>query len=177
LTSCQIAEICRQVLEVLHHLHIKRIIHGDVKSENLILAANGSVKLIDFGFARWESGSAGEKQGTPCFMAPEIIRGEPASVSADIWAFGIMLFEMCTGYVPYQDQEAERAHELILSNGALDIPDTVDPELTDLLDRCLQVDPSKRASAADLLLCPVIQNYTGNQTVQQLVKTFRRNKK
>ena len=92
--------IALQVARALEYVHSKKIIHRDIKPENVHLDASGKAKLMDFGIAKAEGLSmtkAGFALGTPYYMAPEQVLGEQVAEPADVYAFGIMLFEMFTG--------------------------------------------------------------------------------
>ncbi len=92
------------VCEALQAVHDAGLVHRDVKPENVLLTSNGEVKLSDFGIARETKGQAltrpGAAMGTPGFVAPEVLRGEPASVRADLYALGAMLRQLVTGEAP-----------------------------------------------------------------------------
>lgn len=99
-------DIAVQVLRALAHAHAKGIVHRDVKPHNILLQANGDVKVYDFGIAQTIGEKrAGEEKtsvmGTVYYLSPEQARAEPAEVRSDIYSFGITLFEMLTGTVPF----------------------------------------------------------------------------
>ena len=106
-----VATAC-QVLDAMTHLHAAGVVHRDIKSGNVMLAADGSAKLGDFGLAKGDilgGGTlteTGATLGTPGYMAPEVIRGEAATPVSDLYSLGAMLFEMLTGRVPYQGNSA-----------------------------------------------------------------------
>jgi len=99
--------VAASILKALSHLHGLGVLHRDVKSGNVLLGADGSVKLGDFGLAKGEDlGESltltGVALGTPGYMAPEVIRGGEASVRSDLYGVGAILFEMLAGHVPFQ---------------------------------------------------------------------------
>src|SRR6185436_16507323 len=109
------AEIVRQALSGLAHAHEHGIIHRDIKPANIVLShktgLGDHVKILDFGLARLhESGHSGQNLtsgivvGTPAYMAPEQIRGEPLDHRADLYACGVLLFELLTGQKPYHSE-------------------------------------------------------------------------
>jgi formylglycine-generating enzyme required for sulfatase activity len=110
--------IALQVGRALEYVHSKKIIHRDIKPENVHLDSSGKAKLMDFGIAKAEGLSmtkAGFALGTPYYMAPEQVLGEQVSESADVYAFGIMLFEMFTGVKPITGETVERLFYQILN--------------------------------------------------------------
>ncbi len=103
--------LAEQVLEAAAHLHAVGVVHRDIKSGNVMLAADGTAKLGDFGLAKGETLGAtltetGVALGTPGYMAPEVIRGGPATPASDLYSMGAMLFEMLTGRMPFQGSSA-----------------------------------------------------------------------
>ena len=84
----------------MEYVHLQSIVHRDLKPQNLHVDQNGRVKLVDFGIAKsveWNKTQAGLVKGTAYYMAPEQIMGNPVTFRTDIWAFGVVLFEMLSG--------------------------------------------------------------------------------
>ncbi|MDB4959434.1 MAG: serine/threonine protein kinase [Myxococcales bacterium] len=104
-------EIVLQVAEALHYIHKQNVVHCDIKTENILIGEEQEegkrskmvVKLLDFGLARSLTASRASTSlsGTPHYVAPERIRGEPASPSSDVYGVGILLYELLTGQVPW----------------------------------------------------------------------------
>ncbi|KAH9493018.1 Serine/threonine-protein kinase PAK 2 [Bulinus truncatus] len=161
----QIAAVCRECLKAIEFLHHRRIIHRDVKSDNVLLGTNGSVKLTDFGFcARLtaETNTRNTQLGTPCWMAPEVVKCQPYGNKIDIWSFGIMVIEMVDGAPPYLKENLFRAYYFISTKGKPDIVNAnkLSTELKDFIDKCLQVNVDRRATAAQLLGHPFLRKAT-----------------
>jgi len=102
----QVVEICVQVLSALDHAHGHGIVHRDVKPENILIARDGTVRVADFGLARayadsYVSQAEGTVTGTVQYLAPEQIHGEPADPRTDLYALGVVMFELLTGRTPY----------------------------------------------------------------------------
>ena len=110
--------IALQTARALRYIHTQRIIHRDVKPENIHLTPEGIVKLMDFGIAKTEGMAmtrAGFVLGTPYYMAPEQIRGQAIDQCVDIYAFGILLYELMTGSRPIAGDVVERIFYAILN--------------------------------------------------------------
>lgn len=156
LPAAEVVELGLQACAGLAHAHERGLVHRDVKPQNLLLGRNGTLKVADFGIARAGSGSAtltqaGTLLGTAAYMAPEVVRGEPATTAADVYSLGAVLYELVTGSPPRRAATiAELADdEAVLLPGQR--ADGVPRELEETIMRCLDPDPARRpASARDL---------------------------
>ena len=152
--------IARQLAEALEAAHEKGIAHRDLKPSNMKITRNGTVKVLDFGLAKAFAGATGAENlsqaatdtgqglilGTPAYMSPEQATGQGADKSADIWAFGCVLFEMLSGRRAFAGDSTTETIGAVLGrepNWAA-LPDDVPESIRRLLRRCLDKDPNRR---------------------------------
>ncbi|XP_060733216.1 mitogen-activated protein kinase kinase kinase 19 [Tachysurus vachellii] len=156
-----------QILEGVAYLHDNRIIHRDLKGNNIMLMPSGVIKLIDFGCARRlnrlsRSGSRSDflksVHGTPYWMAPEVINETGHGKKSDIWSIGCTVFEMATGKPPLAHMGKMAALFYIGAQKGLmpSLPDGFSTEAKGLVQACLINDQKQRPSAADLLRHPFV---------------------
>ncbi|HZB46348.1 MAG TPA: serine/threonine-protein kinase, partial [Pyrinomonadaceae bacterium] len=109
--------VLQKIGEALEYIHENGIVHRDIKSNNVKITSRGQVKLLDFGIARAESGQTmtqvGMVIGTPIYLSPEQLRGERADARSDIWALGVLFYEMLTGDMPFKAETFGELYERI----------------------------------------------------------------
>ncbi|RMB97649.1 hypothetical protein DUI87_25800 [Hirundo rustica rustica] len=156
MTEDEIATVSRECLQGLDFLHSNHVVHRDVKSINILLRTDGSVKLADFGLSAQltpEQSRRSSVIGTAWWMAPEVVKGQPYGPKVDIWSFGIVGIEMVEQEVPYQNASPVSVQLLTATKGAPELrrPKFLSPLLRDFLSCCLQRDEARRCSAKELL--------------------------
>ncbi|MFI4942267.1 MAG: protein kinase [Burkholderiales bacterium] len=160
--------IARQVAEALEEAHERGIVHRDLKPANIKVTPDGKVKVLDFGLAKaWTGDGAGASStpdlsqsptlahtgtaaglilGTAAYMSPEQARGKPVDKRADIWAFGVVLYELLTGRAPFGGETVSDVLAGVLAREIdwSSLPASTPPAVRRLLGRCLERDPRKR---------------------------------
>ncbi|XP_027199928.1 serine/threonine-protein kinase B-raf-like [Dermatophagoides pteronyssinus] len=150
----QILDIARQTAQGMDYLHAKKIIHRDLKSNNIFLSKDFTVKIGDFGLATVKSHWGGlqptnQPTGSILWMAPEIIRGAAHSFQSDVYAYGIVLFEVATGMLPYnhlnnRDQILYLVGRGFLKPNLQQIREDVPKKFISLIQRCILFDCKQR---------------------------------
>lgn len=144
-------DIARQLCAGLAAAHERGVLHRDLKPANVMLDGDGNVRIADFGLAVAAGAAGPSRAGTPQYMAPEQLAGGQATVKTDIYALGLVLFELFTGRRAY---EAKTLNELIAlqQSGTISTPSSVvrdlDPAIERVILRCLERDPALRPASA-----------------------------
>jgi hypothetical protein len=139
----------------MDYLHQNKIIHRDLKTANLLMDENEVVKVADFGVARVQaqSGVMTAETGTYRWMAPEVIEHKPYDHKADVFSFGVVLWELLTGELPYMYLTPLQAAVGVVQKGLRPtIPKSTHPRLTELLEKCWQQDPTLRPNFSEIIV-------------------------
>jgi len=156
----RIVALGMQMADAIAHAHDHGIIHRDLKPSNVIITHEGRVKILDFGLAtrRWHDGAEyantiqmtqpGVIAGTVAYMAPEVLQGNPADIRSDIWAFGVMLYELTAGRSPFAGTTEFELSSQILRDPPQPLPANTSVGVSATIRRCLMKDPEQRYQRA-----------------------------
>lgn len=152
LSDVQKIAIATQICSGLHYAHENGVIHRDIKPENIRVLPDGTVKIMDFGIARIQSEAVtlthtNMSIGTPRYMAPEQVKGEKIDHRADIFSFGVLLYELLSGTNPFSGENVTTIIYKILNTEPKPLevePDAFCKELQGIVTRCLAKDPKER---------------------------------
>ncbi|XP_008781231.1 serine/threonine-protein kinase STY46-like isoform X2 [Phoenix dactylifera] len=151
----------------MNYLHQNNIIHRDLKAANLLMDENEVVKVADFGVARVksQSGVMTAETGTYRWMAPEVIEHKPYDHKADVFSFGIVLWELLTGKIPYEYLTPLQAAVGVVQKGLRPtIPKHTHPKVAELLEKCWQQDPAQRPDFSEILeILQLMAKEVGNE--------------
>jgi serine/threonine-protein kinase len=163
LPTDQVVRYGQQLAEALAHAHGRGVVHRDLKSANVVVTPEGQVKVLDFGLAKrlTEESLAGATTvapesltapgivaGTLAYMAPEQLRGRPADARSDIWALGVVLYEMAAGRRPFVGQTGFELTAAIFSQPVPPMPAPVPGPVSGVVERCLAKEPGERYQRA-----------------------------
>ncbi|XP_042468443.1 mitogen-activated protein kinase kinase kinase 1-like [Zingiber officinale] len=159
LQDSQVSAYTRQILNGLKYLHDRNVVHRDIKCANILVHANGSVKLADFGLAKEMTKISMLKscKGSIYWMAPEVVNPRRSyGPSADIWSLGCTVLEMLTHQIPYPNLEWAQALFRIGRGEPPTIPISLSKNARDFISLCVKVNPEDRPTASQLLNHPFV---------------------
>lgn len=171
-----------QLVSGVGYLHSKKVVHRDLKLENLLLDRNRNIVITDFGFANRFNDAGSDLMatscGSPCYAAPELVLqdGQYVGSAVDVWSCGVILYAMLSGYLPYDDDPNNPDGDNInllyqyITTTRISFPDWISPKPRDLLLMMLVPDPSKRCSIKDVMKHPWLARYSNffRNTVAEL---------
>jgi Tol biopolymer transport system component/tRNA A-37 threonylcarbamoyl transferase component Bud32 len=159
-TPMRVCRVGREMAEALEHAHAHGVVHRDFKPGNVMVTADGRVKVVDFGIALrtavpdantvTAAGNVASSavSGTVAYMAPEVVQGSPADVRSDIWGLGVVLYELCTGKRPFAAPSTSALLAAIVRDRQPPLPPAVPAGLAHVIERCLAKDPLERPRRA-----------------------------
>ena len=150
--------VAAQLTSALAYLHKNRIIHRDMKPQNILITGKGALKLCDFGFARALSYTTlflNSIKGTPLYMAPELVQEQRYDEKIDVWSLGIILYELYYGQPPFFTNSIYKLIQMIV-NDPIQWPGPISDNFKGFLLKMLQKDPNERVSCEELLSHPFI---------------------
>lgn len=157
-TEADIRYIMKQLVNVVAYLHsTKKVVHRNLKSENVILDEYNNVSLIDFGFADFITDNMTERLGTPAYCAPELVRGIPYSEAIDVWSLGVIAYLLMMERLPFQGNTIEDVFKSICYDEPKFFSGSGKPPSTNFIHfvrETLSKDPEKRPKITDLLTHP-----------------------
>lgn len=154
LRDLELRRCTSQILGALAHVHARRIVHRDLKPENILVCEDGRVKLMDFGVARGRQTEEGDSGllGTFAYMSPEQVKGEEMDGRSDLYAVGVLIYELMTGDYPFPVEPPAAAlhhHVHTLPEPVLSLRPRADPRLAELSARLLEKAPEDRIQSAE----------------------------
>ncbi|GMF26228.1 unnamed protein product [Phytophthora fragariaefolia] len=155
----EIRKIAIQLIQALHVLHSNRIIHRDMKPQNILIGSKQQIKLADFGFARaiaHDSSLLRSIKGTPLYMAPELVQEKPYNYTVDLWSLGVILYELAVGRPPFYTDRIVSLIQMIVRD-AVQYPPTMSEDFQSFLKGLLNKDPRQRLKWPEILQHPFVQ--------------------
>lgn len=143
----------------LRHAHERKVLHRDLKPQNVFLTADGSAYLGDFGISRVLSSTLSVVNtcvGTPLYLAPEICEGKAYDSKCDVWSLGVLLYELCTLRTPFEAKNMAALVYKVCREEAPTLPESVNGDLRELTSRLLAKDPARRPYVKEMLLEPFL---------------------
>jgi serine/threonine protein kinase len=162
----QVVSYARQIGDALSNAHSHGVVHGDIKPSNILVTGEGNVKIVDFGLGRRFRESAykeaasspksllevGPVGGTLPYASPEVLSGKPKTTETDIWAFGVVMYQMAVGKVPFNGATAFELGTAIMTGQYTQLPATVPEGLRSVIGRCLTLPATGRYRSGQELL-------------------------
>jgi serine/threonine-protein kinase len=172
-----VIEVLAQVAEALDYAHSRGVVHRDIKPANILITPENRVKITDFGIARIESSNLtmeGQLLGTPNYMAPEQIQGKEVDHRADIFALGVVFYELLTRKKPFQGENMTAVtHKIVFEpfRPADELVADLPKGLSAVLGRCLEKDPNRRYPRASEVARELRAVLQAQQTLEDTVAT------
>ena len=155
----QVVRYGTQIAGAIAHAHERGVVHRDLKTSNIVISPHAGAKVLDFGLARRLEIDGGHEQtrtvtesagltGTPAYLAPEVLVGSQSTTSSDIWALGVVLYEMANGELPFVGRNQIELTSSILTAPARPFSPKVPASMRAIIQRCLEKEPARRYQRA-----------------------------
>ncbi|KAI8377248.1 kinase-like domain-containing protein [Blakeslea trispora] len=164
-TEAEAANYIVEIADALAYMHQLGVFHRDIKLENILISQNGTLKIADFGWAVYDPNPRRNTFcGTLDYLPPEMIKRQSHGASVDIWALGILCYELLVGQAPFEDPKSrvEEGHEATyrrIVEGRITFPPDLSDGAKQFVLKCLQKDPYQRISMATVMKDPWIQSH------------------
>lgn len=168
----------------LEYIHGRKVLHRDLKSQNIFLTGNNTVKLGDFGISKVlenTNGAAMTVVGTPYYMSPEVCQNHPYTFKSDVWALGCVLYELCTLKHAFSADNLLGLVYKIVQDKYDPIPSIYSKDLQNLINLLLNKNATERPSVAQILQMPIVRSKmqefvaNGGVTIQASKAVYVRN--
>jgi serine/threonine-protein kinase len=173
-------QIAQELAEALHYAHSQGVVHRDVKPANIMVTVEGHAKIADFGIAKLNQAHMtlpGQVLGTPAYMAPEQLSGEGSDARSDIFSLGVILYNMITGFKPFQGNSATTVCFKVVNREPLaasslnsDLPSQIDR----IVDRAMAKDPAQRYQTGAEMAQDIQALRTADRTLGEPTTFFKR---
>lgn len=150
----QILDWFTQICLAMKHVHDRKILHRDLKNQNIFLTKDNTIKLGDFGIARVLSNTREKAKtmvGTPYYLSPEIIENKPYNFASDMWSLGVVLYELCTLKPPFNAENLKYLALKIIKGIYNPIPAQFSKEMRKLIETLLRKEPNSRPTVNEVL--------------------------
>jgi NIMA (never in mitosis gene a)-related kinase len=161
----EILDIFMQICLAMKHVHDRKVLHRDIKGQNIFLMRGGMIKLGDFGISKVLTNTIDKARtmvGTPYYLSPEIVEGRPYSFKSDVWSLGVLLYELCTLRPPFDGTSIRQLSVNICRGSYPPLPAHFSKELKNLVSMQLNLDPSRRPTVGQVLKLPFITHRIKN---------------
>ena len=161
----EILDMFVQICLAIKHVHDRKVLHRDIKGQNIFLMKNGMIKLGDFGISKVLTSTIDKARtmvGTPYYLSPEIVEGKPYNFKSDIWSLGVLLYELCTLKPPFDGCSIRQLGMNIVRGTYPPLPQHFSKDLKNLVSSQLTIDPNKRPTVGHMLKMPFIMSRIRN---------------